>query len=189
MRRTLIALLFAGMAPALAAQTVTQEEGVAAWDRIYAVASHPRCSNCHVGAGKEPMWDGLGYGPDRVHGMGIMADESRIGAESIPCRACHVTSSRPNAVPHAPPHIEDAWRLPPVELGWHKAGSGDLCAQFRDPERMDGMEIADLVDHVQSSPFVAWGFNPGGGRSAPEGSVLTLAADLRLWGAAGRPCQ
>ena len=82
MRAALFAVLIAGTAAA-------DETGLAAWDRIYEVAAHPRCTNCHVGRQQEPMWQGLSYGAGRAHGMGVKADDSRIGAESTPCRTCH----------------------------------------------------------------------------------------------------
>tara|TARA_R110002049_G_scaffold23781_6_gene84690 strand:+ start:79614 stop:80159 length:546 start_codon:yes stop_codon:yes gene_type:complete len=179
------------MASPLAAQDtqVPRAEGLAAWDRIFEVASHPRCTNCHVGNSGVPMWQALGYGAERVHGMNVRADDSRIGAQSVPCRTCHVTSAAPNTVPHAPPHIDDAWRLPPVELAWLGKTSAEVCAQMRDPETNDGNTIEELVEHLRSSAFVSWGFTPGAGRSAPEGTVVTVAADVALWGAAGTPCS
>ncbi len=191
--RALFALLIA--ASPLAAQDTTAtsdvslEEGLAAWDRIFAVASHPRCTNCHVGESGVPMWEGLGYGEDQKHGMNVQSDASRIGAESIPCRTCHVTSGAENTVPHAPPHIDDAWRLPPVELAWLDKTSAEICAQLRDPDTNDGNTIAELMDHVRTSEFVNWGFAPGAARSGPEGSTEQMARDLEVWGAAGTPCE
>lgn len=172
--------------PAVA--SVSIEEGLLAWNRIYQVASHPRCTNCHVGDQPEPMWEGLGYGKGVVHGMKVLAGESRIGAETIPCRTCHITREAVNVVSNAPPHIDDAWRLPPIELDWLGKSSIEVCAQLRDPETNDGNTIAELAEHVVSSPFVAWGYVPGGGRSAPTGTVESLAQDITVWGAVGSPC-
>ena len=177
------------LASPLAAQdTATRAEGLQAWDQIFAVTSHPRCTNCHV-AEDRPMWEGLGYGAGAVHGMYVRADESRIGAETMPCRTCHVTSDAANIVSHAPPHIDDAWRLPPAELAWLGKSSAEVCVQLRDPETNDGSDISDLIDHVQTSAFVSWGFTPGAGRSAPDGTVADLARELAIWGAAGTPCR
>ncbi|MEO9629012.1 MAG: hypothetical protein ABJG14_01070 [Sulfitobacter sp.] len=176
-------------APATAQDDPNRVEGLAAWDRIFTVTSHPRCTNCHVGEEGQPMWQALGYGPDAVHGMNVRPGESRIGAESIPCDACHVTSAAANTVPHAPPHIDDAWRLPPVELAWLGKTSAEVCIQLRDPETSDGHDIASLVDHLQNSAFVNWGFAPGAGRSVPEGSLDALVHDVTVWGAAGTPCE
>ncbi len=186
--RLIFALVF--LAPPLVAQetTVTREEGVAAWERVFEVASHPRCTNCHVGDQEAPMWEGLGYRAGKVHGMNVLADESRIGAETIPCRTCHVTSAAENIVPHAPPHIDEAWRLPPVELDWLDKTSAEICAQMRNPETNDDNTIAELVEHIETSAFVGWGFVPGGGRSVPPGTTTDLARDVSIWGAAGTPC-
>ena len=178
--------LFAQMA--VAQETVGSEKGLAAWDEIYAVAAHPRCTNCHVGEKGRPGWAALGYGETARHGMAVHADASRIGAESIPCRTCHVTSGAPNVVKHAAPHVGDAWRLPPVELAWISKSSADLCMQLRNPETNDGSTIADLIEHVRTSPFVAWGFAPGVGRIAAPGDVTQLAQYLKVWGGAGSPC-
>lgn len=187
MRGVLVGLMIAGSG--VSAQTVTREEGLAAWDRIYAVASHPRCTNCHVGAQEAPMWAGLGFGRAVPHGMGVKADDSRIGAESLPCRTCHITAAGRDVASPSAPQIEDAWRLPPVELDWLDETSATLCAQLRDPARNDGHDIAELAEHLRSSPFVAWGFAPGAGRSKPAGSADAMARDVEIWGAAGSPCQ
>lgn len=189
MKAALIAFLILGTGVAAQDADISRAAGLAAWDRIYEVASHPRCSNCHVGANEPPMWQGLGYDGGVEHGMGVEAGESRIGAETIPCRTCHVTSDRGNTVAHAAPHVMDAWRLPPVELAWFGVGSAALCRQLRDPETNDGHDFADLVAHLRRSPFVAWGFAPGGGRNAAPGGVESLVQDVNRWGAAGAPCH
>ena len=165
-----------------------QEAGTAAWDRIYAVASHPRCTNCHVGESGRPAWDDLGYAKDRVHGMNIVAGESRIGAESIPCRVCHISGEGANDVPHSAPQIDEAWRLPPVEMAWRGKSSVEVCNQLRDPEANDGFDMAELAEHVRTSAFVNYGFKPGAGRIPAPGTAEELAQHLEVWAAAGTPC-
>ena len=165
-----------------------QDAGSQAWERIFAVVSHPRCTNCHVGERGRPAWDTLGYGENRLHGMNIAAGESRIGAETIPCRTCHIGAAGPNNVPHAAPQIDDAWRLPPVELAWRGKSSAEVCAQLRDPETNDGFDVAELAEHVRTSEFVRFGFEPGGGRIPAPTSAEELARDIEIWGAAGLPC-
>ena len=84
--------------------SVSIEAGLAAWSHIYEVTSHPRCSNCHVGASNIPMWSGPSYGRTRPHGMNINAGESRIGAESLLCSTCRLArGSGINPTPHAAP--------------------------------------------------------------------------------------
>jgi hypothetical protein len=183
--RMFFALLFVGSSAIAQESSSMQVAGLEAWDEIYAVASHPRCTNCHVGAEGKPMWEGLGFEAGRKHGLGVIGGESRIGAETVPCRTCHITTDRPNSVPHAPPHILEAWRLPPVELNWFGKSSQAVCLQLRN-EMRNG---EDLVAHVRSSPFVAWGFEPGGERSPAPSSIAALAANFATWEAAGTPCR
>ena len=45
--------------------SVSEEQGLEAWSRVYEVASHPRCSNCHTGPSDRPMWSGKAYGKTR----------------------------------------------------------------------------------------------------------------------------
>lgn len=62
--------------------SVTQAQGLEAWDRIYQVASHPRCANCHTGASDRPMWSGPSYGKTRPHGMNIRAGALGLGTRT-----------------------------------------------------------------------------------------------------------
>lgn len=186
MRALVIGLLLA--TPAAAQDQASRADGLAAWDEIYAVASHPRCTNCHVGDDGVPMWNGLSYGTDVPHGMYVHADISRVGAETMPCRTCHISAQSNNATPHAPPMIDDAWRLPPEELAWLGKSSTEVCAQLRNPDTNDGFAMDGLATHLETSRFVAWGFAPGAGRSTPPGTLDDMVAALNLWAAAGTPC-
>src|SRR5215472_19091952 len=75
---------------------VSRAEGLEAWKRIEAVVTHPRCANCHVGSDNIPMWTLVGENKTRPHGMNIHADDSRIGAGTLVCSTCHMTSTAPN---------------------------------------------------------------------------------------------
>lgn len=166
--------------------------GLAAWERIYAVASSPRCSNCHTDERNVPMWSGPYFGKSRPHGMNIDAGPSRIGVETIPCSTCHMTSTAPNTTPNAPPHAGLPWMLAPVEFHWFGKKSADICAQMRDPERNGGRDGEGLIEHIlhdaQTKAFITWGFNPGGGREPAPGTMQAHLDDMILWTAAGMPC-
>lgn len=166
------------------------DAGLAAWSRIYEVVSHPRCANCHVGESDRPMWSGPSYGGSRPHGMNIRAGDSRIGAESLPCRTCHVTTSLPvdNSAPHAAPQVSDAWRLAPVEADWFGRSSAFICAQLRDPDRNGDRTVAELADHLEHDVILHWAWKPGGGREPAPYNLKSHIADLMEWGATGQPC-
>lgn len=169
--------------------SVSVEDGLAAWGRIYEVASHPRCSNCHVGVSERPMWSGPSYGATRVHGMNIQAGESRIGAETIPCRTCHVTNgSGGTDQPHMAPQVAAAWQLPPVEADWFGKSSDEICAQLRDPARNDGRTFLEIADHLGHDVILHWAWTPGGGREPAPYSLQEHTNDVLAWGVAGMPC-
>lgn len=163
--------------------------GLEAWARIYEVVSHPRCANCHVGASDRPMWSGPSYGKTRPHGMNIRAGESRIGAETIPCRTCHITSeTNENTTPHTAPQVADAWRLAPVEADWFGRSSDEICGQLRDPDRNGGRTTQDLATHLDHDVILHWAWTPGGGRTPAPYSLNAHITDVLAWGAAGQPC-
>ncbi|SLN26099.1 hypothetical protein ROJ8625_01040 [Roseivivax jejudonensis] len=171
--------------------TVPTKDGLAAWDNIHTVLSHPRCLNCHVGADNVPLW-GTAETPDRIHGMAINAGESRIGAETLSCNACHQTSTRPNTTHHAAPHTGMDWRLAPVEFQWTDRSSAEICAQMRDPARNGGRDAAGLIDHILHDAeligFITWSFEPGAGRDPAPGNLQAHLEDMAIWTAAGMPC-
>jgi hypothetical protein len=172
--------------------SVNQEEGLAAWDRIYEVASHPRCSNCHVGPSNLPMWSGPSYGKARPHGMNINGGDSRIGAEFITCNTCHTTKledwENANEVPHAAPRVAMDWQLAPVEAEWFGKSTSEICTQLRDPERNGGRTYLDIAGHLNHDLILHWAWNPGGGREAAPYDLQTHVNDVLAWGVAGMPC-
>lgn len=170
------------------AGSVTKEDGLAAWDRIYEVTSHPRCSNCHVGADNRPMWSGPTYGAPRPHGMNINAGDSRIGAEYLLCSTCHAYREDVNDMPHAAPQVAMNWRLAPVEAEWFGKSSTDICNQLRDPDRNGGRDYLDLASHLDHDLILHWAWNPGGGREPAPYSLQEHVNDVLAWGVAGYPC-
>lgn len=171
------------------AGSVSREDGLAAWERIFEVASHPRCSNCHVGPDNRPMWSGPTYGEARPHGMNINAGESRIGAEYIPCSTCHAMRDGVNDVPHAAPQVAMSWQLAPVEAAWFGKSSVEICNQLRDPERNGDRDYLALASHLDHDLILHWAWNPGGGREPAPYDLQKHVNDVLEWGVAGYPCQ
>jgi len=176
----------------LPAGSVSASDGLAAWERINKVASHPRCSNCHVGADNVPRWSGIAGRADGKHGMNINAGVSRIGAEAIACSTCHVTSATPNDKPHAPPHADIPWQLAPVEFAWFGKTSREICLQLKNPGQNGGRNVTVLAHHLADDAnhlgFIQWGWNPGGGREPVPFTLQATVNDVLTWGAAGMPC-
>ncbi len=169
--------------------SVSAEQGLEAWVRVFQVTSHPRCSNCHVGAEYRPMWSGLGYGKTRRHGMNTNAGESRIGAESLACSTCHAMREGLNDMPHAPPQVAMNWQLAPVEAEWFGKSSVEVCNQLRDPDRNGGRTYLDLATHLDHDLILHWAWNPGGGREPAPYSLQEHVNDVLTWDVAGMPCE
>lgn len=174
------------------AGSVSPQDGLQAWSRIYEVASHPRCANCHTGPSDRPMWSGPAYGKTRPHGMNIRAGESRIGAEYLTCATCHTTKvtdwDNANAVPHAAPRVAMGWSLAPVEAHWFGRTSAQICAQLRNPETNGDRSTLDIAEHLNHDLILHWAWNPGGGREPAPYSLQEHVNDILAWGAAGMPC-
>lgn len=172
--------------------TVSASDGLAAWSRIYEVASHPRCANCHTGPSDRPMWSGPSYGDARPHGMNIRAGESRIGAEYLQCATCHTTKDEDwenaNSTPHAAPRVAMGWALAPVEAHWFGQTSEDICAQLRDPDLNGGRDMLELAEHLNHDLILHWAWSPGGGREPAPYSLQEHVDDILAWGVAGMPC-
>lgn len=171
-----------------AVSPVSASEGLEAWSRIYEVASHPRCSNCHVGESGIPMWSGPSYGKTRPHGMNIAAGESRIGAEFVTCGTCHTRSARGNTMAHAAPRVDMDWQLAPAQADWFGRTSQEICNQLRDPERNGGRTAQDIAEHLDHDLILHWAWNPGGGREPAPYSLQEHITDVLAWGMAGMPC-
>ena len=170
-------------------EAVSLEDGLAAWDRVYEVASHPRCANCHTGESDRPMWSGPTYGKARVHGMNIRAGESRIGAEFLLCSTCHAYREDGNDAPHMAPQVAMNWQLAPVEADWFGRSSDEICVQLRDPELNGDRDYLDLASHLDHDLILHWAWNPGGGREHAPYSLQEHVDDILAWGVAGYPCH
>lgn len=172
--------------------TISSDEGLAAWERIHDVFTHPRCLNCHVGKDSIPLWSTRDSDSAQAHGMRIQGGDSRIGAETLLCSSCHQVSLRPNTVPHAAPHTGMVWRLAPIEFQWTDKNSVEICEQVRAPQTNGGRDEAALIEHILHDArvrgFISWGFDPGPDRSSPPGSLQSHLEDMAMWTSAGMPC-
>ena len=168
--------------------SVSETQGLEAWARVFEVASHPRCANCHTGDSDRPMWSGPSYGKTRPHGMNIRAGASRMGVETVACQTCHSTSEHAQDIAHAAPRVGMAWRLAPVEAHWFGRSSNEICEQLKDPATNGDRSVLQLAEHLNHDLILHWAWNPGPGREPAPYSLQEHINDLLAWGAAGTPC-
>lgn len=168
--------------------SVSEAQGLEAWSRIYQVASHPRCANCHTGPSDRPMWSGPSYGKARPHGMNIRAGASRIGAETLMCQTCHSTSTVVQDIEHAAPRVGTSWRLAPPEAHWFGQTSVQICEQLKNPATNGGRTFLQLADHLDHDLILHWAWAPGPGREPAPFTLQDHVNDILAWGVAGMPC-
>jgi hypothetical protein len=174
----LVAIGAAGAARA-ASESRDEEHALHAFSVVYAVLESPRCRNCHP-SGDAPLQHDEG----KPHAMNITRESARVG---VGCGTCHRATNADFA--HGPPGVP-GWRLPAADMPLVFQGKSerDLCNQLKDPTRNGHKSLSDLDAHMAHDPFVAWGWNPGPGRTVPPYSHEAFARAAHEWIAAGAPC-
>ena len=191
-RRFHLALLILGsalflglLARSLTAQTAEKPDAAAsraAFLQVYRVLTSPRCQNCHP-AGDVPLQGDDGH----VHLQNVKRGTDGRGVTAMRCDTCHQTTNLPGA--HMPPG-SPKWALPPPEHKMVSVGrsAAELCRQLKDPKQNGGRSLEKLFDHVANDDLVAWGWNPGEGRSLPPLSRPETVAQMKIWIAGGAAC-
>jgi hypothetical protein len=172
---------------AVEAIVVDETKGLPAWEKVYAVFSHPRCANCHV-EDDHPRWSGPHYGPTpKNHAFNVQRgiDGSGFGNTGLRCTTCHFENN--STVLHGPPGAPN-WHLAPAEMVWFGKSSAEICAQIKDPARNGDRTLEEVGKHISSDPLVAWGWAPGPGRESAPGSADETFKALEEWRLAGAPC-
>ena len=114
--------------------TLDAAAGLAAFADIYAVATHPRCLNCHP-SGDVP----LQTDESTPHSMGITRFSPLQGQH---CSTCHAGSGVGDGLAPLPP-ADPAWSMPPKHMAfedhllitsWH---SGRTPPPLSHPELVD----------------------------------------------------
>lgn len=169
--------------------SVSRAEGLAAWQQVYSVLTHPRCINCHT-ATNYPQ-----QGDDRhCHLFNVVRGPEGKGVPALNCATCHQEA---NADSTGVPGAHD-WHLAPLSMRWqdtndHILRSSAVCNAVTDRSRNHNLDGAGLLKHHQEEPLVLWAFQPG---KRNDGSTRTLppltheefVAATRKWVDAGTPC-
>jgi hypothetical protein len=118
--------------------------------------------------------------------MNIQGGESRIGAETIRCSTCHMTSTLPNDPALAPLRAGIDWQLAPVAFIWFGKSGAEIRAQLKDPKGNGGRDAVGLLEHLRHdaslSGFIPRGWEPGSGRATLPGTFEDHVKDMALLG-------
>ena len=167
----------------------TREAGLAAWQQVYSVLTHPRCINCHTAT------DYPQQGDDRHrHLFNVVRGPGGKGVPALNCATCHQAA---NADSTGVPSAEN-WHLAPLSMRWQDMNdkilsSAEICKSLTERSKNDNMDGTALLKHHQTEPLVHWAFAPGRGRDGTARSLPPLTHDqlvaaTRTWVEAGMPC-
>ncbi len=146
------------------------------------VLRHPRCLNCHS-AGDFPRQGDDGH----AHAMAVRRGMTGEGVTAEKCTTCHQDQNLAGL--HLPPGAP-GWRLPAAAtpMIWRGRSDAAICRQIKDPSQNGNRSMAQIVEHMTEDKLVAWGWNPGEGRTAVPMSHDEFATKVKAWVAAGAPC-
>src|SRR2546427_3228095 len=167
----------------------TRAGGLAAWQQVYSVLTHPRCINCHT-ATNYPQ-----QGDDRHrHFANVVRGPAGKGVPALNCVGCHQEANADSTgVPGGPD-----WHLAPLSMRWQDTNdrplsSAAVCRTVTDRSRNENMDGPALLRHHAEAALVLWAWNPG---RRPDGSMRTspplthaeFVDATRRWVEAGTPC-
>jgi hypothetical protein len=190
-RRAAVVLASGGIAVAAAlrsappAPSVSEQDGIAAFETVRAVLQHPRCQNCHI-PGDAPLQFDAGL----PHMQNVLRGPQGKGSPGLACATCHATVNPPASYGANMPPGAPNWHLPPPErkMVFIDLSSGELCRVVRDPKKNGGKDFAALTEHVAHDKLVLWGWAPGVGRAPVSVPHDEFVAKFKTWIAAGAPC-
>lgn len=167
----------------------SQADGLAAWQQVYSVLTHPRCINCHT-ATNYPQ-----QGDDRHrHFANVVRGPGGTGVPALRCITCHQDANADSTgVPGA-----HNWHLAPLSMKWQDTNdkvlsSADVCRALTDRSKNSGLGGPGILKHHTEEPLVLWAFHPGRGidgnmRTLPPLTHEQFIEATRKWVEAGTPC-
>ena len=171
------------------ADSRVRADGLAAWQQIYSVLTHPRCINCHTATNFPEQGD------DRHrHFANVVRGPKDGGVPALQCITCHQESNADSTgVPGA-----HNWHLAPLSMKWQDLNgnilsSAEICRDVTDRSKNHNLNGAGLLKHHTEEPLVLWAFQPGlhidgTPRTLPPLTHEQFVAATRKWIEAGTPC-
>jgi mono/diheme cytochrome c family protein len=172
-----------------AKRAAQRAEGLAAWEQVYGVLTHPRCINCHTATNYPQQGD-----ERRRHFANVVRGPEGHGVPALNCVSCHQKSNAESTgVPGGPD-----WHLAPLSMKWQDENdqplpSAAVCRQLIDRERNGNLSPQGILKHNDEAELVRWAWAPG---RRPDGTARTtppltheeFVAATRRWVEAGTPC-
>lgn len=157
------------------------EDGALFTDFV-SVLRHPRCMNCHSN-GDFPRQGDDGH----QHIMNVRRGPDGRGVTAEKCSTCHQDHNLAGG--HMPPGAPN-WGLPPpsTPMIWQGLSDAQICRAIKDPKQNKNRNLDQLVEHLTADKLVAWGWDPGEGRTAIPMQHDEFSAKVKKWQAAGAPC-
>ena len=166
----------------------SQSDGLAAWQQVYSVLTHPRCINCHT-ATNYPQ-----QGEDRHrHFANVVRGPEGKGVPALICATCHQESNASTGVPGG-----HNWHLAPLSMAWQDRNdralsSAAICAAITDRSKNHNLDGPGVLKHHEEEALVLWAWQPGdrldgSHRALPPLSHAEFVAATRRWVEAGTPC-
>jgi mono/diheme cytochrome c family protein len=171
-------------------RTVTADaDGLAAWEQVYSVLTHPRCINCHTATNYPQQGDNRAR-----HFANVIRGEAGTGVAAFRCVTCHQKENADSTgVPGGP-----NWHLAPLSMKWQDKNdqalsSAEVCRAVTDRSRNENMDGPALLKHHSEAALVLWAWAPG---KRPDGSMRTpppltheqFVTATSRWVKAGMPC-
>ncbi len=167
----------------------TRADGLAAWQQVYSVLTHPRCINCHT-ATNYPQ-----QGDDRHrHFANVIRGPEDKGVPALNCESCHQNANADSTgVPGG-----HTWHLAPLSMKWQDLNdkplsSAAVCRAITDRSKNHNLDGLGLLKHHEEEPLVLWAWEPGrrtdgDRRTVPPLTHAQFVDATRRWVEAGIPC-
>lgn len=164
---------------AFAAIGDTKQRSQALFVEATRVMLHPRCKNCH------PAGDSPTQGDDgAVHDPPVQRGPDDHGIAALTCTGCHQDRNLELArVPGAP-----KWAVAPKVMAWQGKSVHAVCEQLKDKARNGNKTLAQIVEHSGHDELVAWGWQPGHGRTKAPGTQQQFGEIMAAWVDTGAVC-
>lgn len=157
----------------------TDARSAAVFSELGKVLTHPRCTNCHPAGDRPRQGDA-----SRLHQPPVTRGADGHGLPAMRCSICHQNANfDPGRMPGHP-----EWHLAPLEMAWEGKTVAEICAQIKDPARIGGRKVEDLVHHIGEDTLVGWAWAPGAGRSPAPGTQKQAGALVEAWVKTGAAC-